>query len=788
MSQLTQSGQTLSATIAEGSGNAFQKGQLQPFLDPFSRLLPQALETAQGSANVTPRTSVADELPADSPQPAWAALLEGGRIVVTDDGIGVASVFALGNESKQAYNSSYSIVRHILAALLPSGGQPLRVRAFAYQNDYANCELKLCLDAFEIVATDFPPPPGKTPLDLQSLREFFSQGAELVGGFIDATNNLIMVGKKGPKQTLASKPVELSDLAVAYRAVFHAGDNKAFISLDPHRNAILVNVNFGGFLEDTRIGSVVLEADKRFKTITSGLDPTSFIDLRSVIRNSVPDFASVSERDLTTSDGMDTAWQKTRFWYYPDSVEIQASLDYRTAAISKAQFTADAERSRNNFSSSNQFEQAQKSQLPASIRANIDDLNRHYAAYAGLFPELKELSAVARLMGVCIWLQKANLSQLDLDELLAVELPTAHTPKNNRRLVSVVKIGVESSNSLALSEAETRSIVGYLTPALDKTVVEAFPTDEILSQYLAVANGDDKGQSGKYLHQAQAFRLLHGAENVSAIITNERCLQGFAIASSATIEAPAPPEIAMLHAQLDIERAEVRRLKAKLEEVSSAMAGTTGSNYNRYVDEYNGLVDQTDLAVEKYNDDVDIYSAKSKPLAELGILRISGGIELAPDKFGVRSLNASPELEQTKRVAEMSEAVSTIQGEKWVRSKPSGAQQSKMTLQLSRPWVAGDNHQTANTRFASASAGGAEHYWQATSTDSGNWQDATIHGTTSTERLYDAASGTLQVAEFDEGKLKSCVIGKYDGQSSIVFEKSPRKDISPPQQPPNWWH
>ena len=27
--------------------------------------------------------------------------------------------------------------------------------------------------------------------------------------------------------------------------------------------------------------------------------------------------------------------------------------------------------------------------------------------------------------------------------------------------------------------------------------------------------------------------------------------------------------------------------------------------------------------------------------------------------------------------------------------------------------------------------------------------------------LMNAASGTLQVAEFDEGKLKSCVIGKY---------------------------
>jgi len=41
-------------------------------------------------------------------------------------------------------------------------------------------------------------------------------------------------------------------------------------------------------LEDTRIGSIVLEADKRFKTISSGLDPTSFADLRNDIRTYAP--------------------------------------------------------------------------------------------------------------------------------------------------------------------------------------------------------------------------------------------------------------------------------------------------------------------------------------------------------------------------------------------------------------------------------------------------------------------------------------------------------------------
>jgi hypothetical protein len=135
----------------------------------------------------------------------------------------------------------------------------------------------------------------------------------------------------------------------------------------------------------------------------------------------------------------------------------------------------------------------------------------------------------------------------------------------------------------------------------------------------------------------------------------------------------------------------------------------------------------------------------------------------------------------------MKEASTVFQGEEWVRSEPSGSPAPKQKFQLRRSWVAAENHQTANTRLTSASAGSAEHYWRAAGSDSGNWQDQTVGAKTATERYYDASSRTLQVAEFEEGKLKTCVVGKYDGQDSIVFEKSPRQDISSPQQPPNWW-
>ena len=391
------------------------------------------------------------------------------------------------------------------------------MRTYAYQNDFAKCELKLCVEPYTVEAKDFPTPPGKTSLDLDSLQEFFEQGYDLTGGSADSNNKLILVGKKGTRPTLAAVPVELSDLAVAYRAVFHAGDNQAFISLDPHRDPTRVNVNFGGYLEDTHIGSVVLEADKRFKTITSGLDPTSLLDLRSEIRSHIPGFATTGERDLALTETGHSGWQGTRFWYYPDSVEIESSLDYRQGAIVRAQFTADAERSRSDFGSSVEFDREKKARLSPSIQMNIKDLNQNYAQYADFFPELRELSTVARLMGICIWMQKANLNNLDLDALLSVNLPVIQTPREKKQLIAAALISAQEHTDVQLSDVVARAAVRYLTPMLDKTVNEVFPKDEMLADYLAEASGSLKAQGSLYLGEAKNFRVLHGNDQISQL-------------------------------------------------------------------------------------------------------------------------------------------------------------------------------------------------------------------------------------------------------------------------------
>lgn len=266
---IVQTGDTLKAVL----GNPAMRGAVQPFVDRYSYLLQHAVEMVFGP-DAFPHRSVTDHYPIGSRQPVWVSVFRGGRIHITTDNRRHARVFLIGDNPDKAYRTNYSVIRHCLDGLLPSGGSPLTVEVLAYKNNYAKSELNLKLQTYALEADSFPS--NKVPLDIEGLEQFFDKGGELEGGKLDRNEGLVLYAKSGSRQAVSGERLALSDFAVAYRAAFHAGDNEAFISLDPNRNPTKVTVNFGGFLEDTRIGSVVLLADKRFKTITTGLDPSSF--------------------------------------------------------------------------------------------------------------------------------------------------------------------------------------------------------------------------------------------------------------------------------------------------------------------------------------------------------------------------------------------------------------------------------------------------------------------------------------------------------------------------------
>jgi len=238
---VTRTGQKLGEAVRD---KRTPKAFLQPFLDNYSSLLPYVVEMVFG-ADPAPRKDVVERWPPGSPQPAWVALFR-GRYRAVADGEGRVRLFLPGGDAAAAWKKHYPVVRHCLAALAEAAGAPLAVEIFAYRNDYRKRELRLSLRPVTVGGDSFPP--DRAPLDLAGLEDFFRQGGQLEGARLDADEGLVLFANPDRRDTFNGEPVTLADLAVAYRAVFHAGDNDAFISLDPNADPGKASVNFGGYL------------------------------------------------------------------------------------------------------------------------------------------------------------------------------------------------------------------------------------------------------------------------------------------------------------------------------------------------------------------------------------------------------------------------------------------------------------------------------------------------------------------------------------------------------------
>jgi len=762
------------------------RGAVQPFVDSYSYLLQHALDMTSEPEKV-PHNNIIDAYPLGSAQPAWASILRGGRIHITTDYKNHVNAFILGNDPKKAYHDNYSLIRHCLNALLSPKDSPLTVKVFAYKNDYAKSELRLNIGPYVVSASSFPSKGNE--LDLSGLAAFFSESPEIQGAQLDNTKGLILYGQLGEKQTLAGKSLSLSDFAAAYRAVFHAGDNEAFVSLDPNKDPTKVTVNFGGYLENTRIGSVVLEADKRFKTITSGLDPNNFKDMRRHTRQHVASFLSVGEQDLLTPRTLSQGkWIGTRFWFYPDSVGIESDLNYEYAMITNPIFMADAERSKDDFELPEEFQRKKNTTLSPSIRRNIDHLNQHYDQYASAFGELKELTTVARLMGLCSWLYKANSRSHDLDVLLSVEIPSFLTPKERTQMVAACFISYPSSETVTTKYLINNSKVVYLGPILDKKVSEYFLNSTNFAKYLCVKNGS---KTDKYkIYESKAMQLFKAYQNrkVRDIIKTKEEMKALASYSAETLDVQDPPIITNLERTINSEEKELKRLNNQIKKVRRTIDSTTNNyKYNTLINKHNQLVKRYETRRDRYNQAVDRYNSLSieRPYG----IEIGGGINLEPRNFKIKSSPNSIKLSNfRKKMSKVSTEWSSIDGtEKWIKNRTGGkAMEVKKVPRIE--W--GPIKETASNNFAYKYVqGGSDHqYWSMVEAQSGSWRDSRkLHGGWYQVRSYEAEIKKMQIAEFDSGKLNSYIIGQLDDSGRIVFRKSERQDVLKPQEPPIWF-
>jgi hypothetical protein len=645
---------------------------LQPFLDGYSSLLPYVVEMVFG-ADPAPRKEILERWPPGSPQPAWVALFRSGKYRAVADGEGRVRLFLPGDDAVAAWRKHYPVVRHGLAALAGSAGAPLEVEVFAYRNDYRKQELRLALRPVTVSAASFPP--DRAPLDLASLEDFFRQSGQLEGAQLDPDEGLVLFANPDQRDTLAGEPVSLADLAVAYRAVFHAGDNDAFISLDPHADPSLASVNFGGLLEDTRIGAAILAADRRFKTICTGLDPVSHQDARQEIRRKIPEFMTASERSfLDTGQPAGPVWIATRYWFYPESVSVDVDPLEGFAVITRPRFTADAERIGKGFD--NLDSRKKRAALAASAREGIRQINADYAGYAAAFPEIGDLAAVARLMAVTTWLKRSETSRLDLDALLAVELPAVSTPRTLERIISTEYIAVPTSAEITESLVKDRSEVTWMTPMLNRTVADFFGKPKVYAGYLCVVRKAERQPCAAY--EAEAATLFEAQRDLplrSLLHSNEDLMNLLEFLMKRVVY-PLPPEGEAARARQIADGRRLDQLRAELDRVRQELAAAGDPPSQSLTADRERIETEIGSIMKQYHEG----GAAASGWRTKSRIQVNGGISLRPDEFTIRKDPGSPAMQKFKRLAQGAAVASGPGGQggqggksgRLVRSRPAG--------------------------------------------------------------------------------------------------------------------
>lgn len=460
-SLLTHSGETVAQVVKKVPDYSEDtKGIVQPYLEPFSILCNDVLRYRNGP-DTLPLVNILVHYPTGSRQPAWASIAREGRFQVYYNHQRIR-LFLQGPTPEVALDAYKSVVRHAVIDIKERYRETLEeVEVYAFENDYATMELTLNTIPKTYAIGDFDVAPDGKPVDLASIEDFLSKGVILEAMEVDAESDLYMYGRKAKGQTIASEPVSLSDIAVVYRSVFHYGYNAPYISLDKHEDNRFAKVNFGGLLQDTRVGHVVLEADKLFKTLSTGLDPNYHQTSRTISRRHISGFLTEDERSLLKQQR--TGRSQIRYWFYPDS--IGTVTDGSIGAVETKQFLADVER------------MGDKVSVKAATRNTISHLNNNFDMYADANRTYAELNTVGRIMGLMNWLYAMDFKgRVSLDDFLSVVLPPFRTPAKTKKMLASTAICYPENQPPNASTVHQGTRVFYLSGLLDDR--SASTTDE----------------------------------------------------------------------------------------------------------------------------------------------------------------------------------------------------------------------------------------------------------------------------------------------------------------------
>jgi hypothetical protein len=593
------------------------KGLVQQYLEPYSILCHDVL-LYNIKPDTPPLINILAHYPIGSEQPAWVDLFREGHFQLYYNSQ-LIRIFLKGDNPENSFEKYQSVIRLPIQDLINS--QPLSIKnleVYVFENDYAKTEIRVNMIPAIFAINDLDLSPKHQPIDLDSIEEFLNHGVALEAVEVDERNDLFFYGRSASDQTIAGKPISISDLAVIYRAIFHYGYNAPYISLDTHEDNRYAKVNFGGHLENTAVGQVVLEADKLFKTLGTGIDPNTHEFVKSKITKSVPAFLTEDEQRILEDANEGDA--QIRYWFYPD--EIGTVTDGSIGIIQKHQFLADAER------------MDVEVQLDNATRKTINHLNNYFIQYEKAENTYKELNTVGSIMALVNWLKEMNIAaRVELDDLLSVKIAAFSTPEKTKKMLAITALVCPEDLKITTQNVRDHTKTYYLSPLLDK-----YSSSTSDNEFLEIANN--------YFSQVDIVELY--------------------------------PPYKKLEDQVDDYDRQINSKEKEIELLDNEIkrkTDTLNKDSSSEIDQYNNLINKYNNLLESQDSMIDVYNAKVTELKSMNIISrtissIGGGISLDPREFKQIVINKdSPAIREIVKVKNQLKSVGNLsESGDWMRS------------------------------------------------------------------------------------------------------------------------
>ena len=593
------------------------KGLVQQYLEPYSILCHDVL-LYNIKPDTPPLINILAHYPIGSEQPAWVDLFREGHFQLYYNPQ-LIRIFLKGDNPENSFEKYQSVIRHPIQDLINSEHLSIKnIEVYVFNNDYAKTEIRVNIIPATSTIDDLDLSPKHRSIDLGSIEELLSHGVALEAVEVDERNDIFFYGRSASDQTIAGKPVSISDIAVIYRSIFHYGYNAPYISLDTHEDNRYAKVNFGGHLENTRVGHVVLEADKLFKALSTGIDPNTHEFVKSKITKHVPDFLTEDERGFLEDVNEENT--QVRYWFYPD--EIGTVTNGSIGVVQKHQFLADAER------------MDVEAQLDKATRKTIDHLNKYFIQYEKAENTYKELNTVGRMMALVNWLKEMNMGDgVELDDLLSVKIPAFSTSEKTKKMLAITAIVCPGNLNITNQNVRDYTKTYYLSHLLDK-----YSPSTSDKEFLEIADNH--------------FSQVDIAELYSPYKKLEDQVDDYG------------RQINSKEKEIELLYNEIERKKDTLDIYSSSD-----------IDQYNNLINKYNSLLENQESVINVYNAMVTELNNMNIITgevfsIGGGISLDPREFKQTVINKdSPAVREIAKVKNQLKSVGNIsKSGDWIRS------------------------------------------------------------------------------------------------------------------------